>query len=105
MEIQDPTTARDLARAVGLDLDEIGLVTIDGVQSGLEDPVRPDSRICFFPLCFRRIVCPSTLPLLHLSESLSESASRSVFHFDHRYPRTDTDTIPDTDTDTEESCL
>jgi hypothetical protein len=49
MEIQDPTTARDLARAVGLDLDEIGLVTIDGVQSGLEDSVRPDSRICFFP--------------------------------------------------------
>ena len=49
MEIQDPATARDLARAVGLDLDEIGLVTIDGVQSGLEDPVHPDSRICFFP--------------------------------------------------------
>jgi hypothetical protein len=49
MEIQDPTTARDLARAVGLDLDEIGLVMIDGVQSGMEDPVRPDSRICFFP--------------------------------------------------------
>jgi hypothetical protein len=34
---------------VGLNLDEIGLVTIDGVQSGLEDRVRPDSRICFFP--------------------------------------------------------
>jgi len=49
MEIQEPTTARDLARAVGLDLEEIGLVTIDGVQSGLEDPVRPDSRLCFFP--------------------------------------------------------
>ena len=49
MDIHGPTTARDLARAVGLDLDEIGLVTIDGVQSGLEDPVRPDSRLCFFP--------------------------------------------------------
>ena len=49
MEIQGPTTVRDLARAVGLDLDEIGLITIDGVQSGLEDPVRPDSRLCFFP--------------------------------------------------------
>jgi hypothetical protein len=49
MEIQGPTTARDLARAVGLDLDEIGLVTIDGVQSGLEDGVRSDSRLCFFP--------------------------------------------------------
>lgn len=49
MEIQVPTPARDLAKAVGLDLDEIGLVTIDGVQSNLEDAVRPDSRLCFFP--------------------------------------------------------
>jgi hypothetical protein len=49
LDIQVPTPARDLARAVGLDLDEIGLVTIDGVQSGLEDAVRPDSRLCFFP--------------------------------------------------------
>ncbi len=49
IEIQGPTTARDLARAVGLDLDEIGLITVDGVQSGLEDAVRPDSRLCFFP--------------------------------------------------------
>ena len=49
MEIQGPTTARDLARAVGLDPDEIGLVTIDSVQSGLDDSVKPDSRLCFFP--------------------------------------------------------
>ena len=49
MEIQGPTTARDLARTVGLDLDEIGLVTIDGVQSDLDDSVQPDSRLCFFP--------------------------------------------------------
>jgi hypothetical protein len=49
MEIQGPATARDLARAVGLELEDIGLVTIDGVQSGLEDSVRPDSRLCFFP--------------------------------------------------------
>ena len=49
IEIQIPTTARDLARAVGLDLDEIGLIMIDGVQSSLEDAVPPDSRLCFFP--------------------------------------------------------
>jgi hypothetical protein len=49
MEIQGQTTARDLALAVGLDLEEIGLVMIDGVQSRLEDAVRPDSRLCFFP--------------------------------------------------------
>lgn len=49
VEIQNPATARELARAAGLDLEEIGLVTIDGVQSSLDDTVRPDSRLCFFP--------------------------------------------------------
>jgi hypothetical protein len=49
IELQQPAAVRDLARMIGLDLDEIGLVTIDGVQSGLEDSVRPDSRLCFFP--------------------------------------------------------
>ena len=49
MEIQAPTSVRDLAQAIGLDLEEIGLITIDGVQSNLDDSVRPDSRLCFFP--------------------------------------------------------
>lgn len=49
IELQEPTTVRDLARVIGLDLDEIGLVTIDGVQSGLDHCVQPDSRLCFFP--------------------------------------------------------
>ena len=49
IEIQEPATARDLARKIGLDLEEIGLVTIDGVQSGLDHSVQPDSRLCFFP--------------------------------------------------------
>jgi hypothetical protein len=34
---------------IGLELEEIGLVTIDGVQSDLEHSVQPDSRLCFFP--------------------------------------------------------
>lgn len=49
MEIRGPTTARDLASAIGLDLAQIGLITIDGVQSELDDFVQPDSRLCFFP--------------------------------------------------------
>jgi hypothetical protein len=49
IEVQEPLTVRDLALAIGLDLDAIGLVTLDGVQSKLNDPVRPDSRLCFFP--------------------------------------------------------
>jgi molybdopterin converting factor small subunit len=49
VELQEPATVRDLARLIGLDLDEIGLVMIDGVQSGLDHHVQPDSRLCFFP--------------------------------------------------------
>ena len=49
MDIQKPETARSLAQGIGLDIAEIGLVTINGVQSGLDEPVSPDSRICFFP--------------------------------------------------------
>jgi len=49
LKIQAPATVRDLARAIGLDLADIGLVSIDGVQSELDDSVRPDSRLCFFP--------------------------------------------------------
>jgi hypothetical protein len=49
LEIQGDVCARDLAYAVGLDLEEIGLITIDGVQSDLDGIVGPDSRLCFFP--------------------------------------------------------
>jgi hypothetical protein len=49
LEIPEPATVRDLACAIGLDLAEIGLVAIDGVQSELDDFVPPDSRLCFFP--------------------------------------------------------
>jgi hypothetical protein len=49
IEIGAPAAARDLALIVGLDLHEVGLVAIDGVQSELDDVVKPDSRLCFFP--------------------------------------------------------
>jgi hypothetical protein len=49
LEIRGQTSVRDIARAIGLEEKEIGLVTIDGVQSKLDDPVQSDSRICFFP--------------------------------------------------------
>jgi hypothetical protein len=49
VELQEPAKVRDLARMIGLNEDEIGLVTIDGVQSDLDHCVRPDSRLCFFP--------------------------------------------------------
>jgi hypothetical protein len=49
MEIHEPVTAREVSDAIGLDESEIELVIIDGIQSGLDDLLHPDSRICFFP--------------------------------------------------------
>ncbi len=49
LEIRGEARVRDIARAIGLDVKEIGLVTIDGVQGKLDDAVQPDSRVCFFP--------------------------------------------------------
>jgi hypothetical protein len=49
VEIQCPATVRDLARTIGLEPSEIGLIAVDGVQCDLDDPVQPDSRVCFFP--------------------------------------------------------
>jgi hypothetical protein len=49
LQIQGETTVRDLALAIGLDPDAIGLITLDGVQSELDDAVRSGSRLCFFP--------------------------------------------------------
>jgi hypothetical protein len=49
LEIQVSKTARELAGSIGLDPAEIGLVTINGVQSSLDEWVHPGSRLCFFP--------------------------------------------------------
>ena len=49
LDLQGPATVRDLANTIGLDLADIGLVAVDGVQSELDDLVQPDSRLCFFP--------------------------------------------------------
>jgi hypothetical protein len=49
IEIPKPETARDLAMTLGLNPDDIGLVTINGVQSDLKDLVHSGSRLCFFP--------------------------------------------------------
>jgi hypothetical protein len=49
LEIPGPAPVSDLAQKLGLDPEDIGLVSIDGVQSELEDIVQPNSRLCFFP--------------------------------------------------------
>ncbi len=49
MEVSGQAAVLDIANAIGLDVAEIGLISIDGVQSRIEDKVGPDSRLCFFP--------------------------------------------------------
>ena len=44
-----PMTVQDVAIVLGLDPADVGLVIINGVQSGMQDPVPPDCRLCFFP--------------------------------------------------------
>jgi hypothetical protein len=49
LEIVSPTLVREVLHRLGLKEDEIGLITVDGVQSELDDVVHPGSRLCFFP--------------------------------------------------------
>jgi molybdopterin converting factor small subunit len=49
MEFDRPLEVREVAVLLGLNLELIGLITIDGVQSELENIVSPGCRLCFFP--------------------------------------------------------
>ena len=49
LELKESATAGDIAKRIGIKPEEIGLITIDGIQSNLEHSVHPDSRLCFFP--------------------------------------------------------
>jgi hypothetical protein len=44
-----PVTVQDVAVLLGLDPEAVGLISINGVQSELDDPVPGDCRLCFFP--------------------------------------------------------
>jgi hypothetical protein len=49
LNLISPTLILDLIHKLGLKEEEIGLITVDGVQSEPEDLVHPGSRLCFFP--------------------------------------------------------
>jgi molybdopterin converting factor small subunit len=49
LTLEKSMTVQEVAILLGLDLEEIGLISINGVQSELEDNVPPDCRLCFFP--------------------------------------------------------
>lgn len=49
MKINRPLPVLEIANILGLNPDEVGLITIDGVQSEMDDSVEPGCRLCFFP--------------------------------------------------------
>jgi hypothetical protein len=49
LELASQAKVQEAVGLLGLNPDEIGLITINGVQSELEDTLLPDCRLCFFP--------------------------------------------------------
>jgi molybdopterin converting factor small subunit len=49
LTLERSMTVLEVANLLGIDPDEIGLISINGIQSEMEDPVPPGCRLCFFP--------------------------------------------------------
>ena len=49
LSIKPPVLVEEVANLLGLKQEEVGLITIDGVQSAMDDLVKPGCRLCFFP--------------------------------------------------------
>ena len=49
LEVEDEVLVQEVANILGLKPEEVGLITIDSVQSEMEDYVQPGCRLCFFP--------------------------------------------------------
>jgi hypothetical protein len=49
LNLEHPMTVYEVAVLLGLDMEEVGLIVINGVLSQMQDPVPPDCRLCFFP--------------------------------------------------------
>lgn len=47
-EMTRPMLIRDVVNRLGLREEEIGLITVNGVQSEPDETVHPGSRLCFF---------------------------------------------------------
>ena len=47
--LERPATVQDIARQLGLNVDDIGLMSVNGVQVELHEFVPLDCRLCFFP--------------------------------------------------------
>ncbi len=49
LNLETPATVFEVANLLGVNPKEVGLVTIDGVQSSMQDKVSLTCRLCFFP--------------------------------------------------------
>jgi len=49
LPLPQPVSVLEVANILGLQPEDVGLITIDGVQSEMQDTVAPGSRVCFFP--------------------------------------------------------
>jgi molybdopterin converting factor small subunit len=49
LTLDTPLTVGEVAARLGINPEEIGLISINGVQSEMEDTVPPGCRLCFFP--------------------------------------------------------
>lgn len=48
IEIAESSNVLDVAHLLGLDLEKVGLITINGIQCEELEKLPPDSRLCFF---------------------------------------------------------
>ena len=49
LTIERPTTVQEIALQLNLDLDDIGLTSINGIQVEFQELVPLNCRLCFFP--------------------------------------------------------
>jgi len=49
LRLKRPVLVREVTNRIGLKPEEVGLITVDGVQGDMEDTVEPGCRLCFFP--------------------------------------------------------
>jgi len=49
LELNSPSSVKEVAIQLGINPEEVGLITIDGVQSLMHDEVPLTCRLCFFP--------------------------------------------------------
>ncbi len=49
LTLETPMPVYDVASLIGVNPEEVGLITIDGIQSLMQDEVPLTCRLCFFP--------------------------------------------------------